>query len=124
MEMNIDLKKIIKIQSWYRGTIFRLKRLPMILYIIKKHIQTQDFLLSNKTIDGRVNSFIDEEMIVSSLVKKFGKDRIKKPKRKRMWYDILVFDYRYGWLPLNIKTTTTLTNDNIGNLALLIQTKI
>ena len=37
-----------------------------------------------------------------------------------MWYDILIFDYIYGWLPLNIKTTTTLTNDNTGNLSMCV----
>ena len=37
-----------------------------------------------------------------------------------MWYDILVFDYMYGWLPVNIKTTTTITSDNTGNLAMCV----
>jgi hypothetical protein len=37
-----------------------------------------------------------------------------------MWYDILVFDYRCGWLPVNLKTTTTLTSDNTGNLAMCV----
>ena len=32
-----------------------------------------------------------------------------------MWYDILIYDYQYGWLPVNIKTTTTLTSDNTAN---------
>ncbi len=37
-----------------------------------------------------------------------------------MWYDILAFDYKYGWIPINIKTTTTLTCDNTGNLAMCV----
>ena len=37
-----------------------------------------------------------------------------------MWYDILLLDFRYGWLPVNIKTTTTLTSDNTGNLAMCV----
>ena len=37
-----------------------------------------------------------------------------------MWYDILAFDYMYGWIPINIKTTTTLTSDNTGNLAMCV----
>ena len=37
-----------------------------------------------------------------------------------MWYDILAFDYMYGWIPVNIKTTTTLTSDNTGNLAMCV----
>jgi hypothetical protein len=37
-----------------------------------------------------------------------------------MWYDILIYDYIYGWLPVNIKTTTTLTHDNTGNLSMCV----
>ena len=37
-----------------------------------------------------------------------------------MWYDILVYDKRYKWLPVNIKTTTTKTSDNTGNLAMCV----
>ena len=37
-----------------------------------------------------------------------------------MWYDILIYDYQYGWLPVNIKSTTTLTSDNTGNLAMCV----
>lgn len=29
---------------------------------------------------------------------------------------MLIFDYLYGWMPLNIKITTTKTNDNTSNL--------
>jgi hypothetical protein len=37
-----------------------------------------------------------------------------------LWFDILVFDKKYGWLPVNIKTTTTITSDNTGNLAMCV----
>ena len=37
-----------------------------------------------------------------------------------MWYDILAFDYMYGWIPINIKTTTIITSDNTGNLAMCV----
>ena len=37
-----------------------------------------------------------------------------------MWYDILAFDYMYNWIPINIKTTTTMTSDNTGNLAMCV----
>ena len=66
-------------------------------------------------INGRI---IDENKLISLLIKKFG-DKIKKPKI-RMWYDILAFDYIYDWIPINIKTTTTITNDNTGNLAMCV----
>ena len=37
-----------------------------------------------------------------------------------MWYDILAFDNMYNWIPINIKTTTTTTSDNTGNLAICV----
>ena len=37
-----------------------------------------------------------------------------------MWYDILIHDYRYGWLPVNIKSTSMQTSDNVGNLAMCL----
>ena len=105
-------KHIITIQKWFRGNIYRLKHLPLILYKIKNYLLLQKLLLSNKHEDGRINSSIDENIIIDIIIKKFG-DRIKR-------YDILIFDYIYGWLPVNIKTTTTLTNDNTGNLSMCV----
>ena len=114
----IDETKIIKIQSWFRGCILRLKRLPLIMYKIKKYLKLREFKISTQTKDGRINSCIDEYNVIDLLIKKFG-DKIKPPKI-RMWYDILAFDYMYGWIPINIKTTTTTTSDNIGNLAMCV----
>ena len=37
-----------------------------------------------------------------------------------MWYDILAYDYMYKWIPINIKTTTTKTSDNTGNLTMCV----
>jgi len=109
---------IIKIQKWYRGCIYRLKRLPLILYQIQKYLKTVDFEFSSQNEDGRINSCIDEDGVITLLTDKFG-TKIKKP-CIRMWYDILVFDVLYGWLPVNIKTTTTTTSDNTGNLAMCV----
>ena len=114
-EENMNLGCVVKIQAWFRGCVFRLKRLPLILYLIKDHLLKHSIQCSQQNEDGRVNSSIDEELITESLLVRFG-ERIKKPSA-RMWYDILVQDRYYGWLPVNIKTTTTLTSDNIGNLA-------
>lgn len=114
----IDETKIIKIQKWFRGNILRLKQLPLIMYKIKKYLLSQSFKFSNKNEDGRVNSSIDEDEIIKLLIEKFN-EKIKKPKI-RMWYDILVFDYIYNWIPVNIKTTTTFTSDNTGNLAMCV----
>jgi hypothetical protein len=113
--LSIDVTKIIKIQKWFRSCMFRLKRLPLIMYKIESYLKSKTFQFSNKNEDGRINSCTDEDEIIKLLIEMFG-DKIKKPKI-RMWYDILAYDYMYGWLPINIKTTTTLTSDNTGNLA-------
>jgi hypothetical protein len=118
MDLNFGCDNIIKIQKWYRGCMFRLKQLPLIMYKIKKYLKIQAFIFSKQHEDGRINSCIDEDEIIKLLIEKFG-IKIKKPKI-RMWYDILAFDYMYGWLPINIKTTTTLTSDNTGNLAMCV----
>jgi hypothetical protein len=114
----IDKIKIIKIQKWFRGYILRLKQLPLIMYKIKKYLKLQMFQFSTQNEDGRINSCIDEDEVIKLLIEKFG-EKIKKPKI-RMWYDILAFDYMYGWVPINIKTTTTITSDNTGNLAMRV----
>jgi len=114
----IDETKIIKLQKWFRGCIFRLKQLPLIMYKIKKYLKLQVFQFSKQNEDGRINSCIDEDEVIKLLIKNFS-EKIKKPKI-RMWYDILAFDYIYGWIPINIKTTTTTTSDNTGNLAMCV----
>ena len=109
---------VVKIQKWFRGCILRLKQLPLIMYKIQKYLKLQAFQFSSQNEDGRINSCVDEDEVIKILTEKFG-EKIKKPKI-RMWYDILVFDYMYGWVPVNIKTTTTVTSDNTGNLAMCV----
>lgn len=110
--------KIIMIQKWFRGCILRLKTLPLIMYKLKNYLKLQAIQFSSQNEDGRINSCMDEEVVIKLLIEKFDK-RIKKP-RIRMWYDILAFDNMYGWIPINIKTTTTTTSDNTGNLAMCV----
>lgn len=112
--LSLNENNIIKIQKWFRGCIVRLKRLPLILYKIKQYLKLQNVQFSKQNEDGRINSCMDESNVIELLIVQFG-NRIKKSK-SRMWYDILAYDFIYGWIPINIKTTTTLTNDNIGNL--------
>ena len=102
----MDETKVIKIQKWFRGCILRLKQLPLIMYKIKKYLELILFKFSTQNEDGRINSCIDEDEIIKLLVEKFG-EKVKKPKI-RMWYDVLAFDSIYGWIPINIKTTTTI----------------
>jgi hypothetical protein len=68
--------------------------------------------------DGRVCSSLDEHTIISSLRDRFG-DRLYVP-NARMWYDIMLHDVAFGWIPINIKTTTMKTSDNVGNLAICL----
>ena len=116
--LSINENNIIKIQKWFRGCILRLKRLPLIMYKIQKYLKLQAFQCSTQTDDGRINSFLDEGNIIKLLFAKFG-EKIRKPKI-RMWYDILAFDYMYGWIPINIKSTTTKNSDNTCNLAMCV----
>jgi hypothetical protein len=118
LQTSYDETKIIKIQKWFRGCVLRLKQLPLIMYKIQKYLKSQEFQFSNQNEDGRINSCMDEDQLIKLLIKQFG-EKIKKPKI-RMWYDISAFDYMYGWIPINIKTTTTMTSDNTGNLAMCV----
>ena len=113
--MDID---IIKIQKNIRGYLCRIKLLPLFLRVIQNYLSSILYSFSNSTDDGRINSFIDENNIIKILYSKYG-DRIRIPKI-RMWYDILIYDRVYGWLPVNIKSTTTLTKDNTGNMAMCV----
>ena len=110
--------QVITIQKWARGFACRLKRMPLIMYKIQTYLKSRRFEFSNRHEDGRINSCDDEHIAINLLVHKFG-DKIFIPKI-RMWYDILAFDYLYGWIPINIKTTTTSTSDNTGNLAMCV----
>ena len=111
-------KYIIKIQKWIRGEFFRIKKLPLVLFCIQKYLKSKKIIFSTKNEDGRINSCIDEDVIIKLLSDYFG-NRIKKPKI-RMWFDFIALDYYYGWIPINLKTTTTKTADNTGNLAMCV----
>ena len=118
MYRKLITKKIIIIQKYVRGFLCRIKRLPLILYIIQNYLTSLNYQFCNFNNDGRINSNFDEENIINILTKKFGW-KIKKP-GIRNWFDICIFDNYYGWLPVNIKSTTTKTTDNVGNLALTV----
>ena len=114
----VYLDEIIKIQKNIRGFLYRIKHLPLILYQIQKFLKKTTFNFSLQTNDGRINSCLDEEKIISILEEKYT-NKIKKVD-KRHWCDILIFDKIYGWIPVNIKTTTMISSDNVGNLAMCV----
>ena len=119
MEEKTEELSIITIQKIYRGYNFRKKRLPIFLCIIQKFMSSNNIVLSKFNNDGRINSCKDEDIIKQILIEKY-KDRIEIPKELRMWYDILIYDLIYGWLPVNIKTTTMKVSDNSGGLSMCV----
>ena len=118
MDSEIMETSMTQVSAILKGKLFRKNNLPNSLSTIKKILQKRTINLCETSDDGRINSCMDEDEIIRILLEEIP-NRIKKPKL-RMWYDILIYDYRYGWLPVNIKTTTTLTSDNTGNLAMCV----
>jgi hypothetical protein len=120
-EYMMKTNSAMKIQKIFRGYNLRRKRLPLIMYKIKKYLKSKRFQFSRQTDCGRINSSIDEDRVIKLLIEKFG-NRIEKSKVK-MWNDILAYDYMYGWIPINIKTikiTPKSSPCNVGNLALCV----
>lgn len=97
--------------------------MPQIFTNIKKYLENATLAISITHEDGRLNSCVDEQMILSHIISHFNteKEIIVAPK-KRWWYDFKVYDDELErWFPVNIKSTTTETSDNIGNLTTIVQ---
>ncbi len=110
----------IKIQRWFRSIrTNKLHKLPNVIYLAQQIIIENNITCCNSLDDGRINSCFDED-IIKNLLKRELKTRVKIPK-KRKWYDILLNDYTYGWIPVNIKSTTLKSSDNTGNMAMCVQ---
>ena len=93
--------------------------LPKIMINIKEHLEKCDITICTKYKDGRKNSIEDEETIKKLLLEKFP-DNIKVPIGERWWYDILVKEECYGWIPVNIKVAKLKEPINCGNLSLCV----
>ena len=104
------------IQANYRGYRSRKKYLPLVLYKMKNHLLNSGFKCSQKFRDGRKNSIVDEVDIINRLSSKF---KIIKS-TPNMWHDFTVYDNYFGHIPVNIKTTTTKSNDTIGCMAICV----
>lgn len=116
--MKHKLDKIIKIQALFRGILVRQSRLPQILYTLKSYLSNMEINLSKTAKDGRTNSIQDEQIIIE-ILNSILDNRIYIP-NGRAWFDVAVYDFRYGWLPVNIKTSTLKSSDNVGNLSLCL----
>jgi hypothetical protein len=95
-------------------------RLPAILYSVQTWLRQEKMTFSKETVDGRINSCMDENTVLTFLQTQIAPENIRIP-QKRMWYDVLLKDEVVGWIPVNIKTTTMNTSDNTGNLAMCVQ---
>lgn len=93
-----------------------METLPLVLYQIKNYLQFNPINCNFESNDGRNNSIKDEKNIINYINKKFKVIETKP----RMWYDILVFDKVKRWIPVNIKTTTMKSADNISSIASIL----
>ena len=112
------VREMDRLRAIIRGIQYRRNHLPNSILTIQRELQNDNINLCKISNDGRINSSLDEDEI-KRILKEIFSDRIKEPP-ERSWYDICVYDYQYGWLPINIKTTTTKTADNIANLAMCV----
>lgn len=115
---NLTLDPIVLVQKLWRGYRVRSRNLPIVLQVVRRYLISCNVNTSDTFDDGRCNSIVDEQNIIRKLQDKF-EERMVVP-RARMWYDILLLDIVYGWIPVNIKTTTTVNSDNTGNLAMCV----
>jgi hypothetical protein len=91
--------------------------LPSVLIKIRNCLENANIKLHSQE-DGRVSSILDEK-IIKKILEKNG---IKfKNSKMRSWCDIAVYDKIHGIIPINIKTTTTTTCDNVGNFTVCVQ---
>jgi hypothetical protein len=129
IEIKEDLPKsdfntslINKLQGIVKGNYYRKNNLPNALRYAKKIIELKlnDISLNSSQSDGRINSSLDEDLIIKILQNDYSfNNRIFIP-NDRHWFDIAIKDFRYGWLVINIKSTTTQTPDNTGNMSMMV----
>ena len=65
------------------------------MYVIKSQLDKNNISFFNANNDGRVNNCLDEKLVIEQL-NIILSNRITIP-RIRMWYDIAVYDYIYGY---------------------------
>jgi len=107
------------------GLLFMLNnlnnKLPRILIEIRDYLIKCNLDIISNQDDGRTNSMLDEDYIIKILEESPFNSKIKRMPI-RWWYDIKVYNEdRDEWIPVNIKSTTMTTADNIGNFAVCVQ---
>jgi hypothetical protein len=110
---------IILLQSHVRGRNITKKMIPLFLQLIRQYLIGANIILSQETDDGRNDSVNDEKIVIDKLIDEFGEERIRTPP-PRFWYDILIKDLHFGWIPVNIKSSKCQSADNCGNLAICV----
>ena len=94
--------------------------IPLILETVRSFLKINPFTLDNTNVDGRVNSSVSEKIILNLIKDNLNSNFYKIPEI-RSWYDILLYDIDYKWIPVNIKISNCNRPDNIGNLACAVQ---
>ena len=95
-----------------------IRHIPSILLKCQTIIRNQSIKPSTLCFDGRTNSTLDENTIIDILKKELG-DKIKDAP-VRHWWDFAVKDESNGWIPVDIKSTTTKTSDNGASCVSLV----
>lgn len=108
-------KNAIKIQKWYRGTSHRLKNLPFILYRIKTYLQRILYQYIYYSSDRKI-VFINDNEVISLLKNRFN-NKIIIPTCKT-WYNFVVYDNLFGWLPIDLKTVDINEVEEFNNLTM------
>lgn len=83
--------------------------IPQKLIEIKEYLESEEIKLSSNMEDGRINSAINEDVIMKLIQKKF---EIGVPP-SRSWVDFS-FEEQEMFIPVNIKITETTKNDNLN----------
>lgn len=116
LQINYELKPIIKLQALFRGALYRKKNIPNVFRVINNILKENKILFTDGN-DGRTNSIIDEKYVLDILKTKL-KNRIKISK-DRHWHDFYVIDNGIKY-PVNLKITNCKSADNVGNFALCV----
>ena len=71
-----------RFQAIIRGVNYRKNNLPNSLLFLQRHLSIQKLVTKNK--DGRINSSLDEFIIIEKILKLFLDKRIYVPKERRL----------------------------------------